>query len=387
MTRLDCVPRPNWPELVEKVGLTYHLHGGPSPRPYWNEAACYEFTVGEVDQMEKAVHDLHYLLIDVAEEVIKRGDWELLAIPDQAVPMVQRSWDNDDFSLYGRFDFAWMPGGVPKLLEYNADTPTALVEAAVAQWYWLQDKMPGMDQFNSIHERLVAAWKRLGVLQPSLRQLDFTSVSDHPEDEQTISYLMDTAQNAGFKTRWTAIEHVGWDAGRKVFVCGQQGLIRPEPMVECFKLYPWEWMFREEFGPMLSGAPTRWLEPPWKALLSNKAILAVAWELHPEHPNLLPCFFDVAPVGRNYVRKPKLGREGANITLVADGATVQETAGDYGQDGYVYQALAELPNFNGNRPVFGGWVVDHEPAGLGVRESDSMITDNLSRFVPHFFRP
>ena len=46
-----------------------------------------------------------------------------------------------------------------KLLEYNADTPTALVESAVAQWYWLNAVFPGADQFNSIHEHLVAKWK------------------------------------------------------------------------------------------------------------------------------------------------------------------------------------------------------------------------------------
>jgi glutathionylspermidine synthase len=33
--------------------------------------------------------------------------------------------------------------------------------------------------------------------------------------------------------------------------------------------------------------------------------------------------------------------------------------------------------------VLGAWVVDGEPAGLGIRESDGLITDNLSYFVPH----
>jgi glutathionylspermidine synthase len=36
--------------------------------------------------------------------------------------------------LYGRFDLAYRGDGPPKLLEYNADTPTALFEAAVVQW-------------------------------------------------------------------------------------------------------------------------------------------------------------------------------------------------------------------------------------------------------------
>ena len=38
----------------------------------------------------------------------------------------------------------------PKATRYNADTPTALYEAAVVQWYWLKDVKPEADQFNSI---------------------------------------------------------------------------------------------------------------------------------------------------------------------------------------------------------------------------------------------
>ncbi len=386
MRRINSTPRPDWPKRVEKVGLTYHLHdeASGSPRPYWNENACYEFSALEVDLLEKAMHDLHYLLIDVAEGVVQRGDWERLAIPEHAVPMILRSWENDDFSLYGRFDFAWIPGGVPKMLEYNADTPTALVEAAVVQWFWLQDKMPGMDQFNSIHERLIAGWKRYSALNPSLRLVDFTSVSDNREDEQTVSYLMDTAQNAGFKTRWSAIEEIGWDSARQVFVCADRGVVPAEPIVACFKLYPYEWLWREEFGQHVPDAPSFWIEPPWKALLSNKAILALAFEQNPTHPNLLPCFFDETRAGRSYVKKPKLSREGANITVVANGKILVETGGDYGEDGFIFQALADIPSFSGNRPVFGGWIIDHEPAGLGVRESDGLVSDNLSRFVPHY---
>jgi glutathionylspermidine synthase len=261
------------------------------------------------------------------------------------------------------------------------------LEASVAQWFWLQDKQPRMDQFNSIHERLVEGWKRYGALNPSLKLIDFASIADNKEDEQTISYLMDTAQSAGFKTRWSNIEEIGYDKTNDVFVCADRVVVPVEPIVACFKLYPWEWMWNEEFGKAVTEAPTFWIEPPWKALLSNKAILAVAWELYPDQPNLLPCYFDEEKAGRNYVQKPKLSREGANITVVRNGAKQPETPGDYGEDGYVYQQLAEIPDFGGNRPVFGGWVVDHEPAGMGVRESDGSVTDNLSRFVPHYFNP
>ena len=112
--------------------------------------------------------------------------------------------------------------------------------------------------------------------------------------------------------------------------------------------------------------------------------MACAWEFHPDHPNLLPTFFDAARAGKDYVRKPILSREGANVTVCKDGVPVIETTGEYGEEGFVYQAVADIPDFGGNHPVLGSWVVDHESAGMGIRESDSMVTDNLSRFVPHY---
>ena len=36
-------------------------------------------------------------------------------------------------------------------------------------------------------------------------------------------------------------------------------------------------------------------------------------------------------------------------------------------------------------PVLGSWVIDGTAAGIGIRESATPVTDNLSAFVPHLF--
>lgn len=69
-----------------------------------------------------------------------------------------------------------------------------------------------------------------------------------------------------------------------------------------------------------------------------------------------------------------------------DGDVKEHTEGDYGEEGYIYQQYVALPNFDGNNAVIGSWVIDGESAGIGVRESDSLITNNLSRFVPHIIK-
>ncbi len=146
-------------------------------------------------------------------------------------------------------------------------------------------------------------------------------------------------------------------------------------------------MFAEAFAAALPATSTRFLEPPWKAVLSNKGILPLLWAMEPGHPNLLEAYFEDDParaaLGSSYARKPLYSREGANVLLVRDGARLGREEGPYGAEGRVRQALAELPRFHGRHAVVGSWVVGDEPAGISIRESDGPVTTNRSRFVPH----
>jgi glutathionylspermidine synthase len=371
--RLAVQPRADWEARVEQVGLVYHS----GDAPYWNEAAHYAFTPREIDELERDTNELHARCLDAVTHVIRRRLYDRLQIPAAAVPLIEESWESDPPSLYGRFDLAYDGRSAPKMLEYNADTPTSLLEAAVVQWYWLQDVAPNRDQFNSIHERLIAAW-RGAAGQLGADPVYFAAVDD-VEDLMTVSYLRDTAQQAGLQTEHLPIDAIGWDEARGTFVDDAD-----RPMRNVFKLYPWEWMVREQFAPNLlrARAATRWIEPAWKMVLSNKGILPILWELFPGHPNLLEAHFEDGFL-EAYARKPLLSREGANVSLVLFDETLAESRGTYGEEGYVYQALATLPQFDGHRPVIGSWVVGGESAGIGIRETTSLITDNTSRFVPH----
>jgi glutathionylspermidine synthase len=143
-------------------------------------------------------------------------------------------------------------------------------------------------------------------------------------------------------------------------------------------------MAREDFAQYLLAGKARVVEPAWKMLLSNKAILPVLWEMFPDHPNLLAASFDPGRFATDFVKKPIYSREGANVSISAGGRTV-EAPGDYGAERYIWQAYHELPRFDGNYTVVGSWVVGDDPAGVGIREDDSPITRNSSRFVPHYF--
>ena len=375
MRRIECQPRTGWKQKVEEAGLLWHS----GVEPYWNESAFYEFAAEEIELLESATNELAEMALAAAQRIIDTKSYAKLGIPENAIALIENSWMAEPPSLYGRFDLAYDGIHPPKLLEYNADTPTSLLEAAAAQWYWLEDVFPAADQFNSIHERLIARWRELAPYLPG-RRIDFCSMDDL-EDGMTVTYLMDTARQAGLAASIFPIDEISWDGER---------FLGPDarPLEAVFKLYPWEWMVREEFGAHLGKARTIWIEPAWKMLLSNKGILPVLWELYPGHPHLLEAYFDSPGEMTRWVRKPLLGREGANITLHGSGGDI-ETAGDYGEEGYVYQELAPLRQFQGRFPVIGSWVIGESEGaaagGIGIREAESPIITNTSRFVPHMF--
>jgi glutathionylspermidine synthase len=375
MTRHRLTPRPDWETTVRSQGLAWHHDDADTP--YWDESTAYELNEVEVGLLEEAAAEVHQLYIEATDHVIQKNRWADLGIAPAHVPLMKQSWAEDEFTLYGRFDMVLDRWGQPILLEYNADTPTALLEASVIQWHWLKDVKPGCDQWNGIHERLIAAWQRF---PPG--KIHFASVADAWEDEITAAYLEDTAGQAGRTTTRLPMAAIGWDAAARHFTDEDDA-----PIQQLFKLYPWEWMLQEEFGRHIHGSQCRFLEPPWKHLWSNKAMLAILWELFPSHPALLPCYRDAGLLGPTYVKKPVFSREGANITIIQQGKVSHQQDGPYGSEGYIYQALAENESIDGAWPVLGVWMIDGEPAGLGIREDTQRITANASRFVPHWIQP
>lgn len=383
MQRLSITPRPGWQRALESQGMNFYAEGEDL---YWDESACYAFSLEEIERLERAAYALDKMCLAAVEHAIEREMWALFDIPEFLHGWIRESWERDERTIYGRFDLAFGGSGEPRLLEYNADTPTALLEASVIQWFWLQNWKAtseaqvlasergahSWDQFNTLHERLVEAW-----LPFAQQEVYFTGLSDSLEDFSTVSYLRETARQAGVDARWIRIHDIGWSARQKSFVDE-----REHSMARVFKLYPWEWMARESFGKHLPQATTRWLEAPWKMLLSNKALLPLLWQMFPTSPYLLRA--QHAPWDGAWVSKPLLSREGSNVTVSLSGQVLAATSGPY--DGRViYQEYVPLKSFGGSFPIVGAWMVNGWAAGIGIREDESMITGNDSRFVPHAF--
>lgn len=376
MTRETIKPRENWQERVEKLGLTFHT---VDDAPYWDESVCYRFTAAEVEMLEAATDTLQQLCLEAGQFIIDQNRFDDLAIPAAARDAIRTTWESEPPSVYGRFDLAYDGLQQPKLLEYNANTPTALLEAAVIQWDWRAEVFPATDQFNSIHEKLIDKWSELKRYLRS-NTLHFTSMPND-EDLMTVTYLRDTAQQAGIKTKHLFVREIGYRPKESTFRdCEEQRI------ESIFSLYPWEWLLADSRAEILPSIERMdWIEPIWKMLWSNKGLLAILWELFPNHPNLLPAFLDGPRGMRDFVRKALLSREGANIAIHRAAKPIVETGGPYGGGPFVYQALAPGWDPDVPTPVLGSWyITDRGPAGIGIRESIG-ITTNTSHFVPHYF--
>nr|WP_210426252.1 glutathionylspermidine synthase family protein [Mameliella sp. LZ-28] len=399
--------RPHWRDHAKEVGFTFaDMHG----EPYWDESSAYAFTLDQIENdLEDPATELHSMCREaVAEIITSERLMTQLAIPENRRDLVANSWKQGDPEIYGRFDFAYDGKGPAKLLEYNADTPTSLYESAAFQWQWLEDQLAagvlpeGTDQFNGIHEALVA---RFDEVFEANSDLHFTAVAGNPEDYGTVEAMGWAAREAGLGAHYCDLDKIGLSED------GQFLDDEDRRIAVLFKLYPWEDLFLDDYADHIDGSGCLFLEPAWKALLSNKGLLPVLWQMFEGHPNLLPAFFEAdiadalegtgspsagaaqafsraeADLAAGHVRKPILSREGASVSILKAGKILEEAQNtEYSEHPRIVQAYAPLPQFDGFRPVVGTWIVGQSCAGIGIREDRSRITQDLSRFKPHYIQ-
>ena len=372
MQRRTGAPRAGWELIVADQGV--------DPDRVWDESVHYAFTADEVAALRADAELLHAMCLAAVDHVVTTERFGDFALPEWTWEGVAASWRRRDPHVYGRLDLRFDGRGPATLLEYEADAATGLREAALVQARWRADVAPRDGQWNAIDEALVARWGAVGDGLPGTGlHVTWSGADETGDDRATAEYLGETAAEAGFDPVGLTVEDIGWDP-----LLGRFVDLEESPMEAVVKLYPWEWVLDDPFGEhAVDTLPaTAWLEPLWKALLGDKALLAVLWELHPGHPNLLPTYLDQPGMLTEYVRKPRRGRDGANITVTAPGSEVA-TGGVHGAEGHVYQLFAPLPEFDGFRPALGVWVVGDAAVGLGVRESAGLVTDDGAAFVPH----
>lgn len=379
--------------LMEEVGMTWHtdLDG----QPYIADEIV-QVTEAETEAYYTAANALYDMYVEAAQHVIDNDLFLALDIPYNLIDPIRRSWGNDHRHLYGRFDFAGGVDGLPiKLIEFNADTPTSLFETAIVQWALL--KANGMNeaaQFNTVYDSLVKNFQRLvtGEADPqtfgdayNYQNILFSSMRDLPEDERTVRFLQQMANDAGFQTDFCYMDEVGF--------LEQEGIFNPAGtrFDYWFKLYPWEDIALQTDGingildDITRNTDTVILNPAYTLLFQSKGMMKVLYDLFPDSPYLLETRTEVLQ-GQKQVAKKMFGREGANTVIYdAAGNILKSIPGEYDRYRTIYQAFADYPQDAQGRSYQAGVFFAWEACGLGFRRGGEIL-DNLSKFVAHRVR-
>ena len=375
---------------LEEIGFTWHTDTDGSK--YVSDELV-EVTQEEAEAYYEAANTIYDMYVQAAEYVIDNDLFFDLGIPFNLIETIKKSWENDvHWHIYSRFDLA---GGIDgqdiKLIEFNADTPTALFETALLQWAILKsNNMDEERQFNNVYEAISENFKRLITLFDNTNKFEelyngwkilFSSVEGNDEEEATTKLLQQMATDAGFVTKFEFLQDVRFD---------EDGIYDTDDInyEYWFKLYPWEDIAIDE--PELATTLTNIIQnqkaiilnPAYTLLFQSKGMLAILYELFPDSPYLLKTSFEPLK-GIKQVEKPVFGREGANTSIIdATGTVVTQTQGPYDNYKKVYQEYVEFPKDVHGAKYQAGVFFAYEACGLSFRKGGDIL-DNMSKFVGH----
>jgi len=380
-------------EYLESLGFVWHTDSDESSYVS-NELVV--LTEAEAEAYYEATNELYDMYVEAAEHVVQNNLFHEIGIPFNLVEVIKESWENDvHWHLYGRFDLAGGVDGRPiKLLEFNADTPTALFETSIIQWAMLKkNNLEEGRQFNGLYEALVDNFKRLVILEEDVSNFEerydgwkflFTSVRGNSEEENTVRLLQHIANEAGYKTEFAFMDDVEFDE--------EEGISYQDENYELwFKLIPWEDIALEEsdlamiLKNIIENKKAILFNPAYTLLFQSKGLLKILWDLYPNHPLLLESSFEPLE-GQKQVRKPIFGREGGSISILdEDGDVIEHVDDDYDNHKMIYQAYTELATDVQGDSYQAGVFYAYEACGLGFRKGGKIL-DNMSKFVGHIIK-
>ncbi|MCH9814488.1 MAG: glutathionylspermidine synthase family protein [Epsilonproteobacteria bacterium] len=381
-------------EFLESINFSWHTDYDDDT-PYLVDALI-EVSELEAEAYAEAANELYDMYVEAGDYVVDNDLFHELNIPFNLVEMIKASWENDvHWHLYSRFDFAGGLDGKPiKLLEFNADTPTVLLDTAIAQWAIL--KKNGMDeenQFNNIYEALKENFQRLVTLEESVEnfaeyydgwKILFSSVRGAQEDEDTTKFLESIAQEAGFNTAFAYMDEIEFSEEEGIFY-------NDENYEFFFKLVPWEDIAIDEgalttvLTEIVNNKKAIILNPAYTLMFQSKAFMKILWDLYPNHPLLLESSFE--PLSGAHVQKPSFGREGENVIISDEnGVIIDEKEGHYENFKPIYQEYTELNRDDNDGVYHAGVFFAYEGCGLGFRKAVRPIIDDDAKFVGHVIK-
>lgn len=400
---------------------------GTLPEESIQEYAVYgalEISREHAVELRTASSRLYGLMTRLASVLQQADDQALMeiGIPLPAIPYAHIVMPETPAVMCGRFEFVMTVEG-PKLLEFNAETPTFVVELfhingqVCADFGLVDPNMHCQQQLvQAMTSSISAGIRWVGLPQGDVASVVFSAYANRKEERGTTEFYHSLLRCTGdlpYRTSFQGLDELRVKHDCLLTAAGERVDV-------LYKLYPTEHLLQDEapdgtpVGLALMDLVCRQrlavINPPVAFVLQNKALLAVLWTMHlaeselftPEEHRwiaqyMLPTYFNARDThGRSifpgeYVVKPVYGREGASITLRNSHELIEQSVQNiYSDQMMIYQQYAPLPTTTIQTEhglidvnlVHNCFVVGGTPSALGVRACQKLIFDDSSYFLP-----
>ena len=371
-------------ELVRDLGL-----------PYFATLVAEEYFASEAVRITAAEQEVYaafaktcYRDLSDALDELSAGPYRReFGLSPKLWALATESWLHRERHVhaFGRFDVAGVVDGTPaRLIEFNADTATVLAEAAL-----LQPAVPGGEgPWNDIVDRLAGRLAAAAELCPPDDRLVLIATLGHGEDDDSARIWKMAAEQAGLYAEIGHLPSVTFAPGEGVY--RQLG---PESWTEfgiLVKLFPWDWVDREEpallddLAALMADDGLVVVNPPYASLMQSKAMLAELHRRHRGEERYLAAGWGDAPAEEKawVATKPLFGREGENVEVRRGAGKLHARAdGGYGGLPRMWQAYTRLPVDGEGDTYQAGVYWAGQACGLAWRRSSGVIVDADAEYL------
>lgn len=416
MRRIGIPHRKGWLQRVKDIGVNTKV----SPtNPQWCEEAnvphYYEMAASEKYLLDLATNvvagkiqeTLEWLLgkdspITYAEKAMWLGGRLGMNMNEQN--LVTKSWQSKESSVASLYNFV-MVSGTPKLVEISSNPYKHILAASLGQWDWYLDGSAdiafdiGADQFNDIHDQMSHALREKA---KECRSSGLVAIHNNgdKQDVETCEYILELCPEGedgrvdSFSTDTFPAEAIGWDGDFYVDP-------RNEQIPLMFSMSSWFELMKSHHTPTLTKTSTKFAEPAWTLVSSNRMFLALLYQRHPECEYLTETYHskiearDKFPNLSFIITKQRYGELGGGLELLFrnnSGRIVDHdkkpATSKWPSPSVIYQKYHNCTTYNGYVPTFHSYHINGESAGLYITEHLRGISkSNHKTIAPHIFYP
>ncbi len=260
MRRCRIEPRDSWIDRINQSGVVMKHDGSGK---VWNERCCIQITLAEAESICTQAELIYDEIAELTDYVIERCHLSDLKLTREEKGVIADSWEMSDYlpTLFTRVDGVIDATNTFQFRGIASGLTDGLLEAAVAQWDWLQESSGWASQSNTISERLIEAWREYRLTD---RMIHVVYDAADRYSTNLAEYLWDSALSAGARAVPVAHSDLRVEpASKKIIDCQGREI---DVLIRCGNFSPTS---DGSLWTLTSHNDVCLVEPHWKRLWEN----------------------------------------------------------------------------------------------------------------------